>query len=93
MPAPTEKAGRLVYNLKNAFRAKYGAGATMVERHYFDTGRDRIIAIHNGPRAEIIMVLERFGAERGYEAGVFESEREPGITHVRPRYIFITPTA
>jgi hypothetical protein len=64
-------------------------GSVTVARVYLDTGRERIIAIHAGPRAEVILVLERFGAERGYEAGIFESEREPGVVQVRPRYIFI----
>ena len=64
-------------------------GGTTIERVYLDSGRERIIASHNGPRAEIIMVLERFGGERGYEAGVFESEREPGVTHIRPRYMYV----
>lgn len=62
-------------------------GRTTIERTFLDTGRHRFVATHAGPRAEIIMVLERFGAERGYEAGIFESESEPGTTHVRPRYI------
>lgn len=61
-------------------------GGITIERVYLDRGRERIIAIHNGPRAEIVMVLERFGAERGYVAGIFESEREPEVIQVRPRY-------
>lgn len=68
-------------------------GATTVARVYLDTGRERIVAVHAGPRTEVILVLERFGAERGYEAGIFESEREPAIVQVRPRYIFLGNTA
>jgi hypothetical protein len=64
-------------------------GSVTVARVYLATGRERIVAVHNGPRAEVIMVLERFGAERGYEAGIFESEREPGVVQVRPRYMYV----
>lgn len=49
---------------------------------------ERCVYVHNGPRYEVLMVMERVAALLGYEPGVWEDER--GETVVNVRYVIAT---
>lgn len=67
----------------------YTPSATVIEALY-PSGYERHIAVHEGLRAEVVMILERIGFARGYAAAVFDdAEGVPGVTIVNPRHTYL----